>query len=346
MKSRARREERLRGRVGRAMTMLLQNGWIVPDGRFRRRVSGRLGARRVTGWSRRSATACRPTAEVVVDLGGAVVTPGLVNTHHHLYQTLTRARAQEATSSTGCASSTRSGRGSTRRASTQPPERASPSWRCPDVRRCSTTITSSRAAVTGSGRPRCRPRASWGSGSSPRGARWISASRTAGFRRTRWSSRSTTCSPTRRGWPGSTTDGRMVQLAVAPCSPFSVTRELMVESAELARRLGLRLHTHLAETVEEDAYCQELYGCRPVEYLEQARLGGRGRLVRSLRPPVGAGHRARSAAPASGWRTARPRTFGWGRGWRRCASWSTPARRSVSASTARPRTSAATCSSR
>jgi cytosine/adenosine deaminase-related metal-dependent hydrolase len=43
----------------------------------------------------------------------------------------------------------------------------------------------------------------------------------------------------------------------------------MRESAELARRLGLQLHTHLAETVEEEAYCQELYGCRPVEYLEQ-----------------------------------------------------------------------------
>jgi cytosine/adenosine deaminase-related metal-dependent hydrolase len=58
---------------------------------------------------------------------------------------------------------------------------------------------------------------------------------------------------------------------VAPCSPFSVTGELMRESAELARRLDLTLHTHLAETVEEEAYCQELYGCRPVEYLE--RLG-------------------------------------------------------------------------
>jgi cytosine/adenosine deaminase-related metal-dependent hydrolase len=43
----------------------------------------------------------------------------------------------------------------------------------------------------------------------------------------------------------------------------------MVESAELARRLGLVLHTHLAETVEEEEYCRELFGCRPVEYLEQ-----------------------------------------------------------------------------
>jgi cytosine/adenosine deaminase-related metal-dependent hydrolase len=65
--------------------------------------------------------------------------------------------------------------------------------------------------------------------------------------------------------------GARVQLAVAPCSPFSVTGRLMEESAALARRLGLPLHTHLAETVEEEEYCLELYGCRPVEYLE--RLG-------------------------------------------------------------------------
>ena len=65
--------------------------------------------------------------------------------------------------------------------------------------------------------------------------------------------------------------GAMVQLAVAPCSPFSVTGRLMEESATLARRLGLPLHTHLAETLEEEAYCIELYGCRPVEYLD--RLG-------------------------------------------------------------------------
>jgi cytosine/adenosine deaminase-related metal-dependent hydrolase len=48
-----------------------------------------------------------------------------------------------------------------------------------------------------------------------------------------------------------------------------VTKELMRESAELARRLGVPLHTHLAETVEEGAYCRELYGCTPVEYLEE-----------------------------------------------------------------------------
>jgi cytosine/adenosine deaminase-related metal-dependent hydrolase len=63
--------------------------------------------------------------------------------------------------------------------------------------------------------------------------------------------------------------GARVQVAVAPCSPFSVTSRLMTESAELARRLQLPLHTHLAETAEEEDYCRELYGCRPVEYLDQ-----------------------------------------------------------------------------
>jgi len=62
--------------------------------------------------------------------------------------------------------------------------------------------------------------------------------------------------------------GARVQIAIAPCSPFSVTGRLMEESASLARSLGLLLHTHLAETAEEEAYCRELYGCSPVEYLE------------------------------------------------------------------------------
>jgi cytosine/adenosine deaminase-related metal-dependent hydrolase len=65
------------------------------------------------------------------------------------------------------------------------------------------------------------------------------------------------------------TDGDLVGLAVAPCSPFSVTSRLMEESAALARRLGLQLHTHLAETVEENDYCGELHGCTPVQYLER-----------------------------------------------------------------------------
>jgi cytosine/adenosine deaminase-related metal-dependent hydrolase len=62
--------------------------------------------------------------------------------------------------------------------------------------------------------------------------------------------------------------GAMVRVALAPCSPFSVTSELMAETAQLARRRGVRLHTHLAETLEEEAFCQERFGVRPVQYLE------------------------------------------------------------------------------
>ncbi len=62
--------------------------------------------------------------------------------------------------------------------------------------------------------------------------------------------------------------GAMCRIAIAPCSPFSVTRELMAESAAFARERGVRLHTHMAETVEEEAFCLEQFGMRPVEYLE------------------------------------------------------------------------------
>ena len=64
-------------------------------------------------------------------------------------------------------------------------------------------------------------------------------------------------------------DGEMVHVTVAPCSPFSVTSGLMVESAELARRHGLRLHTHLCETVEEQDHCLNRFGRRPVEMLDE-----------------------------------------------------------------------------
>ena len=110
-------------------------------------------------------------------------------------------------------------------------------------------------------------------------------------------------------------DRRRALLARSPSR-----RRLMVESAELARRLGLRLHTHLAETVEEEAYCRELYGCTPVEYL--AELGwldddvwcahcvhlSEGDIARFAR----AGHRRR--------RIARPPTCASGPASPRCAA--------------------------
>ncbi|ROQ06501.1 cytosine/adenosine deaminase-related metal-dependent hydrolase [Rathayibacter sp. PhB93] len=60
----------------------------------------------------------------------------------------------------------------------------------------------------------------------------------------------------------------MVRVAIAPCSPFSVTPDLLSESAVLARQLGVRLHTHGSETVEEDAYTREAFGMSPTDYLE------------------------------------------------------------------------------
>ena len=60
----------------------------------------------------------------------------------------------------------------------------------------------------------------------------------------------------------------MLRIAIAPCSPFSVTEALMTESASLARDRNVRLHTHLAETMEEDEFCRERFGVRPVEYLD------------------------------------------------------------------------------
>lgn len=60
----------------------------------------------------------------------------------------------------------------------------------------------------------------------------------------------------------------MHQVALAPCSPFSVTGDLLRESAKLARALGVRLHTHLAETKDEEAYTLERYGMRPLAYME------------------------------------------------------------------------------
>ncbi|ABC27985.1 Cytosine deaminase and related metal-dependent Hydrolase [Hahella chejuensis KCTC 2396] len=64
-------------------------------------------------------------------------------------------------------------------------------------------------------------------------------------------------------------DGSMLQIALAPCSPFSVTRELMQETNHLASREGVLLHTHLAETEDENDFCLRVYGVRPVEYLAE-----------------------------------------------------------------------------
>src|SRR5438876_5854819 len=205
------------------------------------------------------------------DLTGAVVTPALINTHDHLFQTLTRARAQEAdlvtwlkelyplwarldaeaeyaAARTGLAELALSGCGTVFDHHYVFPhgEEGLIEAELQAARELGVRIVASRGSMD--------------LGESDGGlppdslveeldAVLVDTERLAGLHETG--------------------PGARVQLAVAPCSPFSVTGRLMSESAELARSLELPLHTHLAETAEEEAYCQELYGFRPVEYLEQ-----------------------------------------------------------------------------
>jgi cytosine/adenosine deaminase-related metal-dependent hydrolase len=213
----------------------------------------------------------RPQADETIDLGGALVTPGLVNTHHHLYQTLTRTRAQEADLFTWL-------------------KTLYPVWAGIDAEAEYAAARTGLAELALSG---CTTAFDhhylFPPGVDGLLEAELTAARELGVRIVA-ARGSMDLGESRGGLPPDrvveetdaalaeteaaaglheTGPGARVQVVVAPCSPFSVTRELMRESAGLARRLGLRLHTHLAETVEEDAYCLELYGCRPVEYLEQ-----------------------------------------------------------------------------
>ena len=214
-----------------------------------------------------------PAADEVIDLGGALVTPGLVNAHHHLYQTLTRTRAQEADLFTWLRT-------------------LYPLWARIDAEAEYAAARTGLAELALSG---CSTvfdhHYVFPPGRTGIVEAELEAARELGLRIVA-ARGSMDLGVSEGGLPPDDlvedvddalaetervgalhergADAR-VQVAVAPCSPFSVTTRLMRESAALARRLGLRLHTHLAETVEEEAYCRELYGCTPVEYL--AELG-------------------------------------------------------------------------
>ncbi len=257
------------------MTTLLHERLRRHDGRRGHRARRRLGADR--GRLRGPAVGGGEPAEADerIDLGGALVTPGLVNTHHHLYQTLTRARAQEADLFTWLKTlypvwAAHRRRGGVRRRAHRPRragalrlhDRLRPPLRLPAAAR--TGLLEAEVQAARRARRHARRR---------RAARWTSASPTAACRPTR-SSRTLDDDPGRRP-RRLATDGGVGQIAVAPCSPFSVTKELMRESAELARRLGLPLHTHLAETVEEEEYCRELYGCTPGRVPRASSAGSR-----------------------------------------------------------------------
>ena len=215
-----------------------------------------------------------PAAESRVDLGGALVTPGLVNTHHHLYQTLTRAHATEADLFTWLRA-------------------LYPIWAGIDAEAEYSAARTGLAELALSG---CTtvfdhhyvfPRGRTGlieaevQAAQELGLRLVASRGSMDLGKSDGGlppdelveDLDAVLADTERlaaelHEPG---PGARVQIAVAPCSPFSVTGRLMEESASLARKLGLLLHTHLAETSEEESYCRKLNGCTPVEYLD--RLG-------------------------------------------------------------------------
>jgi len=253
------------------LTTLYRNGWIV--------TCDDAGTELPSGWILEDdgfvagvGDGPEPEADDRVDLAGALVTPGLVNTHHHLYQTLTRARAQEADLFAWL-------------------RELYPVWAGVDAEAEYAAARTGLAELALSGCttvfdhhyvfPRGRPGLVEAE---------VQAARELGVRIVA-SRGSMDLGVSAGGLPPDELvedvdavladterlaaelhepgPGARVQIAVAPCSPFSVTRQLMSDSAELARRLGLVLHTHLAETREEEAYCLELYGCTPVEYFAE-----------------------------------------------------------------------------
>jgi cytosine/adenosine deaminase-related metal-dependent hydrolase len=209
----------------------------------------------------------RPAADSTVDLDGAIVTPGLINTHHHLWQNLTRARAQDENLFGWL-------------------QALYPVWARIDEEAEYAAARAGLAELALSGSTTVFDHHYlFPPGRSGLLEAEIRAARELGVRIVA-SRGSMDLGESDGGLPPDSVveerddalaateaaaklaDGAHVEIAVAPCSPFSVTKELMRESAELARRLGLRLHTHLAETVEEEEFAQQAFGCTPVQYLE------------------------------------------------------------------------------
>ena len=221
-----------------------------------------------------SSSDAQPEAETVIDATDCLVTPGLVNTHHHIYQNLTRAFPPM----------------------TDKPlfgwlQSLYPLWRGIDEEAVYTSAYVGLAELALSGCTTSTDHLYL----HPHGAgdllgAEIAAARELGMR----------FHPTRGSMSLSEKDGglppddvvssddeilaaseeavhryhdrshgAMVRIALAPCSPFSVTEQLMIQSAELAEKLDVRLHTHFAENAEDDEFSLATFGCRPMEYLER-----------------------------------------------------------------------------
>ena len=211
------------------------------------------------------------TADEILDLKEHLILPGLVNTHHHFYQTLTRAvpAAQDANLFNWL-------------------KTLYPIWAriTPEDIFLSTQTALAELALSG-----CTT-ASDHLYLFPNSSKLddeIEAARTVGLR-LHASRGSMSLGESKGGLPpDSVVDseenilkdsmrliekyhdanpGSMLQVVLAPCSPFSVTGNLMKESAKLARQYGVHLHTHLSETQDEDAFCLQQFGHRPVAYMQ------------------------------------------------------------------------------
>lgn len=212
------------------------------------------------------------TADEVLDLRGHVVLPGLINTHHHLYQTLTRAvpAAQNANLFGWL-------------------KTLYPIWAnlTPAAVRLSALVGLAELALSG-----CTTTSDH-LYIFPNGCRLddeIEAARKIGLR-FHAARGSMSLGESKGGLPPDRVvedeafilrdtrrlieqyhdpkPGALLRIVVAPCSPFSVSPDLMRESAALARAYGVRLHTHLAETLDEETFCLQTFGARPVAYAEQ-----------------------------------------------------------------------------
>jgi cytosine/adenosine deaminase-related metal-dependent hydrolase len=217
------------------------------------------------------------TADEILDLDGYIVLPGLINTHHHFYQTLTRVvpKAQDSNLFNWL-------------------KTLYPIWArmTPEHIQISTKTALSELALSG-----CTT-ASDHLYLFPNGSRLddeIHSARETGIR-LHASRGSMSLGESKGGLPPDSVvedeayilkesqrlieqhhdsnSGSYTQIVLAPCSPFSVTGDLMRESASLAREFGVQLHTHLAETKDEEAFCQQLFGHRPVGYMQEVNWVG------------------------------------------------------------------------
>ena len=254
-------------------TLLIRNSTLLVTMDGRRREIPNGGIYSENGWIKQVGPSDELPSEAdeVLDLDGHIVLPGLVNTHHHLYQTLTRVipQAQDADLFSWLRT-------------------LYPIWAgiTPEAIRISTQLGLAELALSG-----CTT-ASDHHYIFPNDCRLddqIEAAQTIGLR-LHASRGSMSLGESQGGLPPDDVveseefilkdtqrviesyhdpdPGAMIRIVVAPCSPFSVTPDLMRDCAGLARSSGVQLHTHLAETLDEESFCIDTFGHRPLAYVE------------------------------------------------------------------------------